>query len=188
MSLFRGDWAPQHLKNKKEMHLCSLPVPPNAAPWLAQTSPDDFWIPAMPSVGVGVSIAILGQVLSCSPLRFLRLWIAVLVIYPTNQAVIALTFSNYVLQPLFPTCFPPEYGLRLLAAICLCKCHLGLALRAAPLAFLVVSMSLCCFFLSLFLSCPLLYFPHSLFCHFLHVCFGWMNSVYHYLVLKREET
>uniref|UniRef100_A0A3B3UWD0 Solute carrier family 7 member 8a n=1 Tax=Poecilia latipinna TaxID=48699 RepID=A0A3B3UWD0_9TELE len=50
---------------------------------------------------------------------FLRLWIAVLVIYPTNQAVIALTFSNYVLQPLFPTCFPPENGLRLLAAICL---------------------------------------------------------------------
>uniref|UniRef100_A0A669F058 Solute carrier family 7 member 8a n=1 Tax=Oreochromis niloticus TaxID=8128 RepID=A0A669F058_ORENI len=50
---------------------------------------------------------------------FLRLWIAVLVIYPTNQAVIALTFSNYVLQPLFPTCFPPENGLRLLAAVCL---------------------------------------------------------------------
>lgn len=55
------------------------------------------------------------------PLRFLRLWIAVLVIYPTNQAVIALTFSNYVLQPLFPTCFPPENGLRLLAAVCLCE-------------------------------------------------------------------
>ncbi|KAJ8336574.1 hypothetical protein SKAU_G00377940 [Synaphobranchus kaupii] len=50
---------------------------------------------------------------------FLRLWIAVLVIYPTNQAVIALTFSNYVLQPLFPTCFPPDNGLRLLAAVCL---------------------------------------------------------------------
>nr|XP_028559865.1 large neutral amino acids transporter small subunit 2 isoform X1 [Podarcis muralis]XP_028559866.1 large neutral amino acids transporter small subunit 2 isoform X1 [Podarcis muralis] len=50
---------------------------------------------------------------------FLRLWIAVLVIYPTNQAVIALTFSNYVLQPLFPTCLPPEAGLRLLAGVCL---------------------------------------------------------------------
>lgn len=57
-------------------------------------------------------------------LRFLRLWIAVLVIYPTNQAVIALTFSNYVLQPLFPTCFPPESGLRLLAGVCLCECLL----------------------------------------------------------------
>ncbi|KAG7269608.1 hypothetical protein CRUP_005166, partial [Coryphaenoides rupestris] len=31
----------------------------------------------------------------------------------------ALTFSNYVLQPLFPTCFPPETGLRLLAGVCL---------------------------------------------------------------------
>ncbi|KAK9539385.1 hypothetical protein VZT92_004495 [Zoarces viviparus] len=50
---------------------------------------------------------------------FLRLWIAVLVIAPTNQAVIALTFSNYVLQPLYPSCLPPESGMRLLAAVCL---------------------------------------------------------------------
>ncbi|XP_074838857.1 large neutral amino acids transporter small subunit 2 isoform X1 [Carettochelys insculpta] len=50
---------------------------------------------------------------------FLRLWIAVLVIYPTNQAVIALTFANYVLYPLFPTCLAPEGGLRLLAGVCL---------------------------------------------------------------------
>uniref|UniRef100_UPI00358EEA94 large neutral amino acids transporter small subunit 2-like isoform X1 n=2 Tax=Myxine glutinosa TaxID=7769 RepID=UPI00358EEA94 len=48
---------------------------------------------------------------------FLRLWSALLVIYPTNQAVISLTFSNYVLQPLFPTCPAPEVALRMLAAL-----------------------------------------------------------------------
>lgn len=74
--------------------------------------------------------------------RFLRLWIAVLVIYPTNQAVIALTFSNYVLQPLFPTCFPPESGLRLLAGVCLCEwCFLCLCLHYGERNLLYIS---CC--------------------------------------------
>ncbi|ELK11246.1 Large neutral amino acids transporter small subunit 2 [Pteropus alecto] len=39
---------------------------------------------------------------------FLRLWIAVLVIYPTNQAVIALTFSNYSPGLLMPS-LPSKY-------------------------------------------------------------------------------
>ncbi|RVE74896.1 hypothetical protein OJAV_G00026470 [Oryzias javanicus] len=49
---------------------------------------------------------------------FLLLWSAVLIMYPTTLAVIALTFSNYVLQPAFQNCVPPFIAIKLLAAIC----------------------------------------------------------------------
>jgi len=54
-----------------------------------------------------------------SLLAFLRLWIAILIIYPTNQAIIALTFSNYILFPFFETCESPSSATRLLAAVCI---------------------------------------------------------------------
>uniref|UniRef100_A0AAR2LKW7 Solute carrier family 7 member 10b n=1 Tax=Pygocentrus nattereri TaxID=42514 RepID=A0AAR2LKW7_PYGNA len=47
---------------------------------------------------------------------FLLLWSAVLIMYPTTLAVIALTFSNYVLQPAFPNCVPPYMATRMLSA------------------------------------------------------------------------
>eukprot|EP00076_Gallus_gallus_P036783 XP_025002321.1 large neutral amino acids transporter small subunit 2-like [Gallus gallus] len=50
---------------------------------------------------------------------FLRLWLAVLVVYPTNQAVIALTFASYALQPFAGCAAPPDASVRLLAAACL---------------------------------------------------------------------
>ncbi|ROL55365.1 Asc-type amino acid transporter 1 [Anabarilius grahami] len=50
---------------------------------------------------------------------FLLLWSAVLIMYPTTLAVIALTFSNYVLQPVFPYCIPPFIATRMLSAICI---------------------------------------------------------------------
>ncbi|KAM4597368.1 asc-type amino acid transporter 1 [Fundulus diaphanus] len=49
---------------------------------------------------------------------FLLLWSAVLIMYPTTLAVIALTFSNYVLQPVFQNCEAPFIAIRLLATIC----------------------------------------------------------------------
>uniref|UniRef100_A0A8C2BTA8 Solute carrier family 7 member 10b n=1 Tax=Cyprinus carpio TaxID=7962 RepID=A0A8C2BTA8_CYPCA len=50
---------------------------------------------------------------------FLLLWSAVLIMYPTTLAVIALTFSNYVLQPVFPHCVPPYIATRMLSTICI---------------------------------------------------------------------
>ncbi|XP_062491761.1 large neutral amino acids transporter small subunit 2-like [Pezoporus occidentalis] len=51
---------------------------------------------------------------------FLRLWVSVLVILPTTQAVIALTFATSLLTPLVPRGCPlPEPALRLLAAAAL---------------------------------------------------------------------
>ncbi|KAG1686333.1 Y+L amino acid transporter 2 [Nymphon striatum] len=52
---------------------------------------------------------------------FLSLWVNVVIIRPTSQAIVALTFATYVTKPFFPTCDPPDDAVRLLAAICLCE-------------------------------------------------------------------
>lgn len=51
---------------------------------------------------------------------FLRLWVALLIIRPTTQTIVALTFAQYAAKPFFPVCDPPESATRLLAAACLC--------------------------------------------------------------------
>ncbi|OWR44558.1 large neutral amino acids transporter small subunit 2 [Danaus plexippus] len=51
---------------------------------------------------------------------FLRMWIALLIIRPTTQAIVAITFGQYVVKPFFPDCEPPENAVKLLAAVCLC--------------------------------------------------------------------
>ncbi|KAF7637019.1 hypothetical protein Mgra_00003598 [Meloidogyne graminicola] len=47
---------------------------------------------------------------------FLFLWIALLIVNPTSNAVIALTFAQYVLKPFFPSCPVPETPVRIIAA------------------------------------------------------------------------
>ena len=51
---------------------------------------------------------------------FLRLWIALIIIRPTSQAAIALTFSYNLLQPIFPCSEEnPELAVRLFACLCI---------------------------------------------------------------------
>jgi len=50
---------------------------------------------------------------------FLRLWIALVIIRPTSQAAIALTFSYNLLQPFFPCGQSPEIPIRIFAGLCI---------------------------------------------------------------------
>ena len=53
---------------------------------------------------------------------FLLLWVTVIIIRPTAQAVVAITFGNYILHPFFDqSCKPPTASVKLLAACCISK-------------------------------------------------------------------
>lgn len=67
----------------------------------------------------GGDYAYIGEAFGPLP-AFLYLWVALIVINPTGNAITALTFANYVLQPIFPTCSPPDEAVRLLAAAVIC--------------------------------------------------------------------
>jgi len=40
---------------------------------------------------------------------------------PTTNAIMGLTFAQYVVQPFFPNCATPDDGVRLIAALSICE-------------------------------------------------------------------
>lgn len=52
---------------------------------------------------------------------FLYLWVALLILVPTGNAITALTFAQYILQPYFQSCEPPYGAVRFLAALITCN-------------------------------------------------------------------
>lgn len=52
---------------------------------------------------------------------FLFLWVALLIIQPTSNAIAGITFANYILEPIYAGCSPPDNAVRLVAAVVICE-------------------------------------------------------------------
>lgn len=52
---------------------------------------------------------------------FIRLWVECMIVRPCSQAIVAMTFSFYVLRPLYPDCDPPADVIIYLSLICIGK-------------------------------------------------------------------
>jgi solute carrier family 7 (L-type amino acid transporter), member 5 len=51
---------------------------------------------------------------------FLYLWVALLILVPTGNAITALTFAQYLLKPYWPACDPPYSAITLVACLVTC--------------------------------------------------------------------
>ena len=51
---------------------------------------------------------------------FLYLWVALLILVPTGNAITALTFAQYLLKPNWPACDPPYEAVTLVACLVTC--------------------------------------------------------------------
>ena len=59
----------------------------------------------------GADYAYIGEAFGSLP-SFLYLWDSVFIFVPATNAIMGLTVANYLVQPFFPTCTPPDAALR----------------------------------------------------------------------------
>lgn len=78
-------------------------------------------------------------------LAFIRLWIECMIVRPCSQAIVALTFSVYVLKPFFPECQPPDESVRLLAVCCISEYIFDLFIRLCICIVMIVKFKFLCF-------------------------------------------
>ena len=69
---------------------------------------------------------------------FLFLWVALLIIMPTGNAIQALTFAYYMLQPFYSSCHPPDLLVRLVAAMVICEYPANSNRSALKVCFILV--------------------------------------------------
>ncbi|XP_045490807.1 large neutral amino acids transporter small subunit 1 [Colias croceus] len=67
----------------------------------------------------GGDYAYIGEAFGPLP-AFLYLWVALLILVPTGNAITALTFAQNILKPLSPACEPPSDAVTLIAAAITC--------------------------------------------------------------------
>lgn len=58
---------------------------------------------------------------------FLYLWVALLILVPTGNAITALTFAQYLLKPNWPACDPPYEAVTLVACLGTVNLHFQVA-------------------------------------------------------------
>lgn len=80
----------------------------------------------------GGDYAYIGEAFGPLP-AFLYLWVALLILVPAGNAITAITFAQYLLQPLWPTCEAPYESVRLLAALITCELFLGRSVAKSQL-------------------------------------------------------
>lgn len=64
-----------------------------------------------------------------------------MIVRPCSQAIVALTFSFYVLRPIYPDCDPPADAVRYLACICIGKFCSSLFLLFYDRVYVDIAMS-----------------------------------------------